>query len=158
MMDYGSLPEWVSAIGSTGAVAAALILVRRDSRRARRAEAMFAIRAAAQVSTVKEHFLGIVEGAAETTEQTLAAFSVEQEDAAYYEQYELFRAALRSTVSRLQRLTSFPGLPLDIYLASDQLVALLSSRQLTEPLDEKVIIAIDNLGVQLARVRDAASA
>jgi hypothetical protein len=158
MMDYGSLPAWLSAVGSTGAVTAALIIVRGEGQRARRAETLLATRAAAQVSTIREHFLTIIEGAVKATEQALETFSIEQEDAAYYEQYDLLRAALGSTMSRLQRLTSFPGLPLDIYLASDELIALLGSRQLTEPLDESVIIAIKDLDAQLSRVRGAARA
>jgi len=153
-MNLGSLPEWISAFATLGAVVTALGLLRGAHVRARKAEGSLATAEVERCRLIKDHFLEILDDASDATAGALSAFTVEQADHIYYKHYALFQTAVRASACRIERLQSFSGLPIKIYLFSDRLSAVLTSTRLTASLDETAVEAMNELQHHLKSIRE----
>ena len=153
-MDLGSLPEWISALATLGAVVTALALLRRVDARARGVEATLATAAVERRRAITNHFLEILDHARNATDEALSAFNIEQADSIYYEHYARLQAAVRASERRIERLQSFSGLPIEIYLLSDRTGAVLTSPRISGTLDETTIAALTELQHQLRSIRE----
>jgi hypothetical protein len=118
-MNMGSLPEWISAFATSAVFVLALTLLRGAHVRARKAAGSLATAEVERRRSITNHFLAILDDAGDATAGALSAFNIEQADHIYYKHYARFQTAIRASERRIERLQSFSGLPIEIYLLCD---------------------------------------
>jgi hypothetical protein len=130
-MNLESLPEWSSALATSGVFVTALTLMRGVHDRPRNAELSLAAAEVERRRSITNHFLDILDDADSATTEALSAFNIEQADPIYYKHYALFQAVVRTSTSRIKRPQLFSGLPMDIYCLCDRVGVILTAPRLS---------------------------
>jgi len=122
-IDFGSVADWVSGIGSLLAVFAATGVAFIESRRANRADKQLKERDAVQINTMVVQVLRALQPTILASRQLMDAFEAGDSTAAAN-----LRAAwvqeMRLVGNKARRLQQFPSIQLKIYSLLDEVIAL----------------------------------
>ena len=147
-IDWGSVADWISGIGSLSAVLAALVIARQESKRAARAEAILRQQDLERRAATHSHIAHITSRLIELTQQ------IQNEIEAPEDIYSLWSGELGLVKERAERIKAFPGLDLASFIYIDRVLTLFASPIITGLEPHEVIGQMPKIALRLIRFKE----
>lgn len=121
MIDWGSVADWVSGLGSFGAVLAALVIARSETKRADRAERTLRQARSEELYETRNYISHIA------NPLIAAGNFILRQERLEVSGHENWKRSLKATKERAIRVQAFPQIDLRSYLYLDRIIAVIDS-------------------------------